>query len=79
MATQAERLEIARLSHRFGFGPRPGEFDAALKIGVSAYRIEATTVPAIGVGELISFLVNSYRLVLPLHNGARWIYARICF
>ena len=50
MATQAERLEIARLSHRFGFGPRPGEFAAALKLGVSAYRIEATTVPAIDSG-----------------------------
>ena len=50
MATQAERLEIARLSHRFGFGPRPGEFAAALKIGVSAYRIEATIVPAIDSG-----------------------------
>ena len=50
MATQGERLEIARLSHRFGFGPRPGEFAAALKMGVSAYRIEATTVPAIDTG-----------------------------
>ena len=50
MATQRERLEIARLSHRFGFGPRPGEFAAALKMGVSAYRIEATTVPAIDSG-----------------------------
>ena len=50
MATQRERLEIARLSHRFGFGPRPGEFAAALKMGVSAYRIEATTVPAIDTG-----------------------------
>ena len=50
MATQRERLEIARLSHRFSFGPRPGEFAAALKMGVSAYRIEATTVPAIDTG-----------------------------
>ena len=50
MATQRERLEIARLSHRFGFGPRPGEFAATLKMGVSAYRIEATTVPAIDTG-----------------------------
>ena len=50
MATQADRLETARLSHRFGFGPRPGEFAAALKMGVSAYRIEATTVPAIDSG-----------------------------
>ena len=50
MTTQGERVEIARLSHRFGFGPRPGEFAAALKMGVSAYRIEATTVPAIDTG-----------------------------
>jgi uncharacterized protein (DUF1800 family) len=28
------RLEIARLFHRFGFGPKPGEFQAAIKAGV---------------------------------------------
>jgi uncharacterized protein (DUF1800 family) len=28
-----ERLEISRLFHRFAFGPRPGEFAAALKLG----------------------------------------------
>ena len=32
------RLEIARLFHRFGFGPRPGEFVNAVNVGVSATR-----------------------------------------
>ncbi len=32
------RLEIARLFHRFGFGPRPGEFVSAISAGVSATR-----------------------------------------
>jgi hypothetical protein len=35
-----KRLETARLFHRFGFGPRPGEFEAALKNGVEKTRSE---------------------------------------
>lgn len=33
MATLAERRRIARLVHRFGFGPRPGEFSTLLAGG----------------------------------------------
>ena len=33
MATIAERRRLARLVHRFGFGPKPGEFEALLKEG----------------------------------------------
>ena len=33
-----QRLETARLFHRFGFGPRPGEFESALKNGVGQTR-----------------------------------------
>jgi uncharacterized protein (DUF1800 family) len=33
-----KRLEIARLYSRFGFGPRPGEFEQALKAGVVATK-----------------------------------------
>ena len=33
MATIAERRRIARLIHRFGFGPRPGEFSTLLAGG----------------------------------------------
>lgn len=33
-----QRLETARLFHRFGFGPRPGEFEAALKNGITQTR-----------------------------------------
>lgn len=32
------RLETARLFHRFGFGPRPGEFASAISAGVPATR-----------------------------------------
>jgi uncharacterized protein (DUF1800 family) len=33
-----KRLETARLFHRFAFGPRPGEFAAAIRDGVPATR-----------------------------------------
>jgi len=46
----AKRLEIARLSHRFAFGPRPGEFAAALDAGVVATRQKILAVPAIDAG-----------------------------
>ena len=35
MESASERLAIARLSHRFGFGPVPGEFARLLKQGLS--------------------------------------------
>lgn len=41
----AKRLEISRLFHRFGFGPRPGEYAKALKDGVEITRMRLTTVP----------------------------------
>jgi hypothetical protein len=31
-------LQVSRIFHRFGFGPRPGEFQQALKNGVSKSR-----------------------------------------
>jgi len=46
----AKRLEISRLFHRFAFGPRPGEFVAALTAGVSATRKNLLTVPAVDAG-----------------------------
>ena len=42
----AQRLEISRLFHRFGFGPRPGEYAQALADGVSTTRSRLLTVPA---------------------------------
>ena len=45
-----DRLEIARLYHRFGFGPRPGEFTAALNSGLAATRSALLTVPANDLG-----------------------------
>ena len=42
---ETDRIEIARLYHRFGFGPRPGEFKAALNTGVAATRAALLTPP----------------------------------
>ena len=42
-----KRLETSRLFHRFGFGPRPGEYAQALKDGVNVTRTKLTTVPAV--------------------------------
>jgi uncharacterized protein (DUF1800 family) len=46
----AQRLEISRLFHRFGFGPRPGEYVQALADGVSTTRSRLLTVPASDAG-----------------------------
>jgi uncharacterized protein (DUF1800 family) len=46
----AQRLEISRLFHRFGFGPRPGEYAQALADGVSTTRSRLLTVPASDAG-----------------------------
>jgi uncharacterized protein (DUF1800 family) len=47
---ETDRLEIARLYHRFGFGPRPGEFKAALASGLSATKTALLSVPAVDLG-----------------------------
>ena len=44
------RLVTARLYHRFGFGPKPGEFSAALRAGKSATRTNLLTVPSFDNG-----------------------------
>lgn len=46
----AKRLEISRLYHRFAFGPRPGEYAAALSAGVSATRKNILSIPAVDAG-----------------------------
>jgi uncharacterized protein (DUF1800 family) len=46
----AQNLEISRLFHRFGFGPRPGEYAQALTDGVEATRTKLLTVPAVDAG-----------------------------
>ena len=46
----AQNLEISRLFHRFGFGPRPGEYAKALTDGVEATRAKLLTVPAVDAG-----------------------------
>ena len=41
---EAKRVETARLFHRFGFGPKPGEYAAALKAGIPATRKKVLTL-----------------------------------
>ena len=41
-----QRLEIARLLHRAGFGPKPGEFAAALSAGVVSTRSKILSPPS---------------------------------
>jgi uncharacterized protein (DUF1800 family) len=40
-----DRLAITRLFHRFGFGPKPGEFDQALKDGFEASKKRFLYIP----------------------------------
>jgi uncharacterized protein (DUF1800 family) len=44
------RLETARLFHRFGFGPRPGEFASALNVGTAATRVKIFKNPEVDLG-----------------------------
>ena len=46
----ATRLETSRLFHRFGFGPRPGEYAKALKTGLPITRTSLLTPPTIDNG-----------------------------
>jgi uncharacterized protein (DUF1800 family) len=41
-----QRLEIARLFHRTGFGPKPGEFAEALRAGVTSTRSKILSPPS---------------------------------
>jgi uncharacterized protein (DUF1800 family) len=41
-----QRLEIARLFHRTGFGPKPGEFAEALRVGVATTRSKILSPPS---------------------------------
>ena len=46
----SQRLETSRLFHRFGFGPRPGEYALAIKESVEAVRTQFLTVPTNDLG-----------------------------
>ena len=50
MATSADRLAISRLIHRFGFGPKPGEFKSLLGLGLSAASTKLLTPVAQDAG-----------------------------
>ena len=46
----AKRLEISRLFNRFAFGPRPGEFVAALNAGPANYKNSLLNPPSVDSG-----------------------------
>lgn len=50
VVVNTDRLVISRLQHRLGFGPRPGEYAAALQTGVSKIREMALTPPITDAG-----------------------------
>ena len=56
----SQRLEMARLFHRFGFGPRPGEFENALQGGLEPLREKLLHPPALDQG-----LIDLAELTLP--------------
>ena len=45
-----KRLEVSRLFHRFAFGPRPGEFAAALKVGPANLKDLLLNPPPVDLG-----------------------------
>jgi uncharacterized protein (DUF1800 family) len=47
MSAEQERLALSRLFHRFGFGPKPGEFERAVKSGFEVTKKNFLTKPSI--------------------------------
>lgn len=45
-----DRLEISRLIHRFGLGPKPGEYSALVAGGINQARTNVLTVPIVDQG-----------------------------
>ena len=50
LTVNTKRLETSRLFHRFAFGPRPGEYEQAIKDGVGATRAKFLTLPTVDLG-----------------------------
>ncbi len=50
MAELSERAQISRLIHRFGFGPRPGQYESLVKLGLARTQRSILDVPAVDPG-----------------------------
>ncbi len=50
MTTVSDRLELSRLIHRFGFGPRPGEYQRLLAEGIPRSRARVMAVRSFDPG-----------------------------
>ena len=78
--TSAERMAIARLVHRIGFGPKPGQFGKMLKQGfkVSAKQLLSSGLPdygdvktAIGIADLGTQPKPNSELLAPYNTSKR--------
>ena len=78
--TSAERMAIARLVHRIGFGPKPGQFGKMLKQGfkVSAKQLLSSGLPdygdvktAIGIADLGTQPKPNSELLAPYNESKR--------
>lgn len=69
----SQRLEIARLFQRFGFGPKPGEFASALKQGVAATRTLLLNPPTIdrGIAAIVDPPLTDLGKFPPIGTAAR--------
>lgn len=65
MTTVQDRVAVARITHRFGLGPRPGEFLAALNAGVaqSATDIQNTSKADPAIDNLPQPLLSNLGLI----------------
>ena len=51
LSMDLKRLEVSRLFHRFAFGPRPGEFAAALNLGPANLKDLLLNPPPVDLGS----------------------------
>ena len=68
-----QRLEIARLFQRFGFGPKPGEFATALEQGVAVTRTQLLSPPALdqGLASIPDPILSDLGKFPPIGTAAR--------
>ena len=50
MSSELDRLELSRLIHRFGFGPKPGQFRQLLSAGIENARASILQAPGLDPG-----------------------------
>ena len=71
--TALDRLVISRLVHRFGFGPRPGQFAAMLREGeaVVRHRVLTAASPDAGLASVVAPALSDLGPFPPAQTDAR--------